>query len=360
MEEMTATIEVDQKTVKSERFHSPLFLALEKKHGWSRRVFPCILSREPSTKVFEYTKDEGERLEKHFEMFPLTSCSIYKESFHATVLESGLKYVNFYLMNMSMQHEDNHKIVTIRTVIKEREYTGELDSVRTLEAFCAYAKTYLSSLLKAEKAKASEKSNRPDVVQLLATNEYTFLPGNNNDLDASNGQEDAFILYATLDLAKLFANKSNEVKSEFWFHPDEPVRYTIPSLNPDHLEKDRVCCSCTDGCVSTSCECKQATHRQFAKDYPEQAALASNGWYFFGRLNLTTPAHLEAVRKCKIKIFDCCADCKCNHNECTNSIVSRKMTNPMLVLNRNRVAKERTWKPRVYTLYEVSYLLSLP
>ena len=342
---MATTIEVEEETIISERFHSPLFLAF--KCGWSRHVDGDKDSDYDYAYLHESTKDKK---------YKMTIAHNFREdSFRSVMWKSGLNLANFYLHNMANKEV---REAGKNTKAKEFGYTGELESVRTLEAFHTFAKNKLKMLVDAEKEKLDTVGDRPDVVKLLTKNEYAFVPGVNADLDCSNGLEDAFVLYATLDLAKLFTHKTEEIKSEFWFHPDKPASYTIPELNEEHLEKDRVCCSCTDGCVSSSCECKQATHQQFAAAYPEQAALAENGWYWFGRLNLTTLAHLNAIRQCKIQIFDCCADCQCNPKTCTNSVVKRKMTNPMMILNRNRVSKERTWKPRVYTLYEVGFEFS--
>ena len=91
--------------------------------------------------------------------------------------------------------------------------------------------------------------------QIFKDHEFGFESGLHNDFDCSNGKEGAFVLYATFaDTKKMTANL---LKHEFWFNPDGPTNYQIPELNKEHFEENRVCCSCSDGCISEQCECKK-------------------------------------------------------------------------------------------------------
>ena len=111
-----------------------------------------------------------------------------------------------------------------------------------------------NELQKKDTQKKNPKSY-PELEQIFKDHEFGFESGLHNDFDCSNGKEGAFVLYATFaDTKKMTANL---LKHEFWFNPDGPTNYQIPELNKEHFEENRVCCSCSDGCISEQCECKK-------------------------------------------------------------------------------------------------------
>ena len=120
----------------------------------------------------------------------------------------------------------------------------------------SFSGTYYKNSIKKSSKKNNPKSY-PELEKVFKDHKFGLETGLNNDFDCSNGKEGSFVLYATFaDLKKVYTN-FERIKDEFWFNPDGPVNYQIPELNKAHLEADRVCCSCTDGCISEHCECKK-------------------------------------------------------------------------------------------------------
>ena len=103
-----------------------------------------------------------------------------------------------------------------------------------------------------------------ELKEVMKKFKFELYEGIHGDYDCSNGNEGAFVLYATLALAERF----KDCKDRFYF-PIEGKAYEIPEVNQKYREENRPCCTCTDGCISVNCECKVATREFFHTANPD-------------------------------------------------------------------------------------------
>lgn len=167
--------------------------------------------------------------------------------------------------------------------------------------------------------------------------------------DWSKGKEDAVIFVSY-------------VNDQIQKHKDEKnilnitAEYAPPKWGKSEArDANRVCCTCTDGCFTDKCECKEYTKKWFQKNYgTENPNYPSQGWFKNQKLFFENDDAKDFLLKNPIYIWECCSGCSCQKETsrrlCGNSAMGNKISNPMLVMSSRTHSGSGKLAPRLFPL----------